>query len=81
FDVTFGGGSNASSGWKFYDYTMHSRFAKSGQWWSSTMTNYENAELDSWIEELSTTIDPEKQREISSHIERIYAENAIQVPL
>ncbi|MEZ9876546.1 ABC transporter substrate-binding protein [Vibrio breoganii] len=81
FDVTFGGGSIASSGWKFYDYTMHSRFAKSGQWWSSTMTNYENAELDSWIEELSTTIDPEKQREISSHIERIYAENAIQVPL
>ncbi|GEM79118.1 ABC transporter substrate-binding protein [Vibrio superstes] len=81
FDVTFGGGSIASSGWKFYDYTMHSRFAKSGQWWSSTMTNYQSDELNAWIEELSTTVDVEKQREISSHIERHYAENAIQVPL
>lgn len=81
FDVTFGGGSIGSSGWKFYDYTMHSRFAKSGQWWSSTMTNYESDELNAWIEKLSMTIEPEKQREIASNIERHYAENAIQVPL
>ncbi|MCQ1056480.1 ABC transporter substrate-binding protein [Photobacterium sp. ZSDE20] len=81
FDATFGGGSIASSGWKFYDYTMHSRYAKSGQWWSSTMTNYQNPELDGWIQQLSVTFDHDEQREIATKIERHFADNAIQIPL
>ena len=81
FDANFGAGSMASSGWKFYDYTMHSRFAKSGQWWSSAMTNYQNAEIDALISELSAITEPAKQRELGAKIELHFAENVIQVPL
>ena len=49
FDACFCGGSLQSSSWKFYDYTMHSRNAKSSLWWSTSMTNYINPELDKLI--------------------------------
>ncbi|MGR5269088.1 ABC transporter substrate-binding protein [Vibrio astriarenae] len=81
FDATFGGGSIASSGWKFYEYTMHSSYAKGGQWWSTTMTNYKSEELDSIIQSLGVTLDPEEQRSLGSKIEQHFAENLIQVPL
>ncbi len=81
FDANFGAGSVAQSGWKFYDYTMQSTHAKSGAWWSTAMTNYENEELDALIETLGVTKDYDKQREIGAKIEQHFAENAIQVPL
>ncbi|MEZ8859528.1 ABC transporter substrate-binding protein [Vibrio sp. 10N.247.311.51] len=81
FDATFGGGSIASSGWKFYEYTMHSSYAKGGQWWSTTMTNYQNDQIDEVIQELSVTLDSDKQKELSSKIEKHFSDNLIQIPL
>ncbi|GEA49893.1 peptide ABC transporter substrate-binding protein [Vibrio inusitatus NBRC 102082] len=81
FDATFSSGSLQASVWRFYDYTMHSRHANSGAWWSTSMHNYKNAEIDELIDTLSITLDPEKQRQLTNKIERIYAEEAVQVPL
>ncbi len=81
FDACFCGGSIQSSPWKFYDFTMHSRFVKGSQWWSTTATNYVNADLDAAIEELAGTIDEAKQRELVNKIEMINAQEIPQIPL
>jgi peptide/nickel transport system substrate-binding protein len=81
FDANFGAGSSHASVWKFYDYTMHSRNAKSGMWWSTSMHNYENAEIDNLISELGETLDYDKQKEIVGQVEKHYAENVVQIPL
>lgn len=81
FDAQFGGGSLQSSVWKFYDFTMHSRYQKTPMWWSTASTNYVNEQVDQWIEELGQTKDETKQKEIVAKIERHMAENVIQIPL
>lgn len=81
FDATFGAGSMATSPWKFYDYTMHSRNAKGPQWWSTSMTNYVNQELDNTIEELGVTLDKTKQKALVGKIEQHFSENVVQIPL
>ena len=81
FDSTFGGGSLQSSSWKFYDYTLHSRYAKTGQWWSTSMTNYVSPELDDYIEKMGMAATEDQQRALSKKIEMHLAENVIQVPL
>ncbi|SEF62533.1 ABC transporter substrate-binding protein [Vibrio hangzhouensis] len=81
FDACFCGGSIQSSVWKFYDYTLHSKHAMSPQWWSTSMTNYVNPELDSLIDKLGVTKELEAQKEISAKIERILAKEVIHVPL
>jgi peptide/nickel transport system substrate-binding protein len=81
FDANIGAGSSASSVWKFYDYTMHSRYAKTGNWWSTAMHNYANQDIDEAIAVLSKTLDSDKQKEIVGEIERHYAENVVQIPL
>ncbi|WP_394149643.1 ABC transporter substrate-binding protein [Vibrio maritimus] len=81
FDAQFGGGSLQSSVWKFYDFTMHSRYQKTPMWWSTASTNYVNEQVDQWIEELGQTKDEAKQKEIVAKIERHMAENVIQIPL
>ncbi|RKF18545.1 ABC transporter substrate-binding protein [Alginatibacterium sediminis] len=81
FEACFCGGSIQSSPWKFYDFTMHSRFAQGPQWWSTSMTNYVNPELDQLIETLGATIDTAKQKEIVDRIEMINAVEIPQIPL
>ncbi|MGL6314163.1 ABC transporter substrate-binding protein [Vibrio sp. WXL103] len=81
FDMQFCANSVQSSMWKFYDYTMHSRYAKSNIWWSTGAHNYKSDDIDSWIVELGQTIDYDKQRELVSNIERHYAYNIVHVPL
>lgn len=81
FDACFGGGSLQSSSWKFYDYTLHSRYAKTGQWWSTSMTNYVSPELDGYIETMGMAPTEGEQRVLSRKIENHLAENVIQVPL
>ncbi|WP_117234311.1 ABC transporter substrate-binding protein [Vibrio maerlii] len=81
FDAQFGGGSLQSSVWKFYDYTMHSRYQKSPIWWSTSSTNYVNPELDQWIESLGQSKDEATQKEYVAKIEQHMAENVIMIPL
>ncbi|WP_026972926.1 ABC transporter substrate-binding protein [Aliagarivorans marinus] len=81
FDMQFGGGSMQSSVWKFYDYTMHSRFAKTNMWWSTTSTNYTNADLDGWIEGMSQTQDEAEQKAFAANIERYFADQVVHIPL
>ncbi|WP_394245093.1 ABC transporter substrate-binding protein [Vibrio astriarenae] len=81
FEATMAAGSIQSSAWRFYDQTMHSRYAQTGIWWSTSMHNYTSADLDNLIETLGKTRDLAKQRELSGKIEQIYAEQAVQVPL
>lgn len=81
FDMNFGSGALKPSVWRFYDYTMHSRYANTGMWWSTSLHNYKNASLDNLIDQLALTLDKTKQLEISGKIEAIYADNVVQVPL
>lgn len=81
FEATMAAGTIQSSAWRFYDQTMHSRYADTGIWWSTSMHNYTSDDLDSLIESLGKTRDVEKQKELGAQIERIYAEQAVQVPL
>ncbi|SEG44660.1 ABC transporter substrate-binding protein [Vibrio hangzhouensis] len=80
-DVTFAAGTLQNSVWKFYEYTMHSRYAGTGAWWSTGLTNYANPQVDAWIAELGRTKEKSAQQEIISKIERHFADNVIQVPL
>jgi len=81
FEANFGSGGLKPSVWRFYDYTMHSRYANTGMWWSTSLHNYKNQELDGLIDELALTLDVAKQREITAQIEATYADNVVQVPL
>ncbi|MDR9827196.1 ABC transporter substrate-binding protein [Vibrio sp. FNV 38] len=81
FEATMAAGSIQSSAWRFYDQTMHSRYANTGIWWSTSMHNYTSDDLDNLIETLAKTRDIDEQRAIGGQIERIYAEQAVQVPL
>ncbi len=81
FDACFCAGADGASIWRYYDFAMHSRYANSGMWWSTSMHNYINPELDHLIDQLSLTLDPDAQREIVHKIENIYADDIVQVPL
>ncbi|MCY9856229.1 ABC transporter substrate-binding protein [Vibrio mediterranei] len=81
FDATFGAGSMQSSVWKFYDFTMGSEYVQSPVWWSTTVSNYVDPQLDQWISELGLTKDEDQQKKIAANVERYFAENVIQIPL
>jgi peptide/nickel transport system substrate-binding protein len=79
--MQFGGNSLQSSMWKFYDYTMHSRYAKTNMWWSTTASNYKSGDIDKWIADLGLTQDEAEQKMYASKIERYFADNVVQIPL
>jgi peptide/nickel transport system substrate-binding protein len=81
FDMQFGGNSLQSSMWKFYDYTMHSRYAKTNMWWSTTSSNYKSGDVDKWIADLGLTQDEAEQKTYAAKIERYFADNVVQIPL
>lgn len=80
-DVLYTAYGQNSNVWKYYFDTIgdQSRF-KTNTWWSTTQTNYKNDELTAMINELPTASD-ERVKEITSYIEKFFAENMINVPL
>ncbi|AXY03602.1 ABC transporter substrate-binding protein [Vibrio alfacsensis] len=81
FEAGLVSGGLQPSIWAFYSYTMHSKYAQTGLWWSTSMHNYRNAEIDSLIDTLAVTDEKTKQRQLISQIEQHYADNVVQIPL
>ncbi|NLS11670.1 ABC transporter substrate-binding protein [Vibrio sp. SM6] len=81
FEAGLVSGGLQPSIWAFYSYTMHSKYAQSGIWWSTSMHNYRNAEMDAAIDTLSVTSDKATQLALVDKIENHLAENVIHIPL
>lgn len=80
-DVLYTAYGQNSNVWKYYFDTIgdQSRF-KTNTWWSTTQTNYKNDELTAMIDELPTASD-ERVKEITSYVEKYFADNMINIPL
>ena len=80
-DALYSAYGNSSNIWKFYfDSIGDASRVKTPTWWSTTQTNYVNEEINEMIAKMPEASD-EELLEITSHIERYFTENMINIPI
>lgn len=68
--------------WKFYNDTIgDQKLALTNSWWTVTQTNYVNDEMTALISKLPDAKSETEVNEISSKVEKFFAENMINIPI
>ena len=81
FDAQIAGSGMGKNVWNFYNTLLNSKYAHSGVWWSTSMTNYTSDKLDGLIDKLAISKSIESQKKVVNEIEDFIVDKVPYIPL